>query len=72
MRYIRRLVRNGNSLHVSMHPRMVDWLQWRPGDQFVVEATLDREVRIRRVRPEDLAAPIQPLTLDAAVPGAGK
>jgi len=72
MRYVRRLVRNGNSLHVSLHPRMVDWLQWRPGDQFVVEATLDREVRIRRVRAEDLAAPMQPFTLDSAVPGAGK
>ena len=72
MRFVRRLVRNGNSMHVSLDPRLIAWLQWSPQQELIVEATLDREVRIRPRRVEDPTAPGIPMTLDLTVPGSGR
>jgi len=72
MKFTRRLVRHGNSLHVSLHPNMIQWLQWHAGQPLVIEATIDREVRIRLPRADDLEAPIQPMTLDLATPGSSR
>ena len=72
MRFVRRLVKNGNSFHVSLDPRMLAWLQWSPQEELVVEAPLDREVRIRRRQVESIGVPVQPMTLDLSVPGSGR
>ncbi|MGH9411322.1 MAG: hypothetical protein ACRD1V_17950 [Vicinamibacterales bacterium] len=56
MRELRRISRHGNSLHVSMAPRMIDYLRLRPGDLVVVEVTLRGTLEIRRAVPEDMNA----------------
>lgn len=72
MRFLRRLVRHGNSMHVSFPPEMLRWLQWDPQQGLIVEATLDREVRVRLARADDLSVPMQPITIDTVIPGAGR
>ena len=69
MRFLRRLVRHGNSMHVSFPPQLINWLQWDSRRGLIVEATLDREVRVRLARPEDLDAAQMPMTLDNSTPG---
>lgn len=69
MKFIRRLVRNGKSMHVSLHPRLIDHLRWRMGDGLVVELTLRDEVLVRRATAADMNASIQPMTIDLAPPG---
>lgn len=70
MRFLRRLVRHGNSMHVSFPPEMIRWLQWNPQQGLVVEAQLDRTVVVRPARPDDMSVPQQPMTLDTVIPGA--
>lgn len=69
MRFVRRLSRNGNSMTVSLDPRLIAWLQWTPQQELVVEATLDRKVLISLRRPEEINAPGLPMTLDLTAPG---
>lgn len=57
-------------MHVSFPPQMIDWLQWTPQHGLIVEVTLEREVRVRLARSEDLSVPMQPITLDNSTPGA--
>lgn len=57
MKYQNKLVRNGNSTGVSIPRRMLEWLQWTPGQPIIVEANMDKTVTIRLPRIEDLATP---------------
>jgi antitoxin component of MazEF toxin-antitoxin module len=54
MKYQNKLVRNGNSTHVAIPRRLLDWLQWNCGQVVVVEANLDRSLTIRKPTVDDL------------------
>jgi antitoxin component of MazEF toxin-antitoxin module len=49
-----KLVRNGNSTHVALTKRVLEFLGWRCGDPVVVEVCVDRTVRVRRPTMDDL------------------
>jgi len=66
MKFLRRLVRNGASMHVCLHPRLIDHLRWRIGDGLIVELTQRDEVLVRRATAADMNATIQPMTIDFA------
>ena len=68
MKVLRRLVRNGSSTHVSIPPRVMDFLRWRLGDPLVVEVTERMTLEIRPPRIDDLRTPGQPMVLDARLP----
>ena len=73
MKFIRRLVRHGNSSHVSIPPQVIDHLRWRAGDGMAVIVTEHGTLEIRRAVAADLQnAQIPPMTMDMAVPGAGR
>jgi antitoxin component of MazEF toxin-antitoxin module len=54
MKYQNKLVRNGNSTHVAIPKKLLDWLQWNCGQSVIVEANLDRSLTIRRPTVDDL------------------
>lgn len=72
MKVIRRLVRHGNSSHVSLPPRVLEFLGWRPGDPLCVEITMRKTIEIRPPDVSDLRATTQPMTLDDSLPVAAK
>lgn len=58
---MRRIVRNGNSTHVSLPQQLLDRLRWRPGDVVIVEEVDVDRISVRRARVGDLMAPGLPL-----------
>jgi antitoxin component of MazEF toxin-antitoxin module len=53
MRGALRLVRNGNSTHVSIPKPVLEWLGWNPGELVWFEVREDRSITYRRPRTED-------------------
>jgi len=72
VKFLRRLVKNGNSFQVSIPPEMRQFLQWNTHMGLVVEATIERTVVIRPARPDDMSVPMQPMVLDPTIPGGGR
>lgn len=66
----RLIVRNGHSTHVSLPPKMLEYLRWRPGD-FVVLEVIDvnklvvRQATLSDLRAPGLPAPAQPELVEA-------
>lgn len=61
-----RLVRNGNSTHVSIPKPFLQWLQWRTGETVILVPNADRTVTIVRLGGEELAELRRARTADAA------
>jgi antitoxin component of MazEF toxin-antitoxin module len=55
MRRLQKLVRCGNSTHVTLSPQMTTWLGWLPGESVIVELTENKTVVIRRPSADDFA-----------------
>lgn len=68
----RNLVRNGNSTHVAIPPRVLEYLRWRAGDTLVVEVVDTDKLVIRMARVEDLRAPRLPEQIDANLQAVAK
>jgi antitoxin component of MazEF toxin-antitoxin module len=65
MRYIRQLVRNGNSTQVTMPKDLLLYLRWCCGDAVAVELTARGTVEVRRATPQDLVnTRLGPMTID--------
>jgi antitoxin component of MazEF toxin-antitoxin module len=54
MKFMNKLVRNGNSTAVTIPLRALEWLQWNAGQPVVVEILQDRSVLVRTPTPSDL------------------
>lgn len=67
MRYVQKLVRNGNTTHVAILRPVLLHLGWLPGSAVVVEVLEDKSLRIRALTLEDsLPKKTQPARMDAA------
>ena len=53
MRYVQKLVRNGNTTHVAILRPVLLHLGWLPGSAVVVEVQEDKTLRIRALNLED-------------------
>jgi antitoxin component of MazEF toxin-antitoxin module len=72
MKVIRKLARNGNAITVSIHPAVMKFCQWRPGDHVVMEVLSTDEVRLRRPQVRDMGAPIETSVIEGTLPVEGK
>lgn len=68
----RNLVRNGNSTHISMPPKMLAYLRWRAGDTLTIHVTDIDTIEVRLARVEDLRGPAVPEEIDANLQAAAK
>jgi antitoxin component of MazEF toxin-antitoxin module len=67
MRYIRQLVRNGNSTQLTMPKDLLLFLRWYCGDAMAVELTARGTVEIRRATAADLVnTKMAPMTVDSS------
>jgi antitoxin component of MazEF toxin-antitoxin module len=65
MKYIRQLVKNGNSTQVTLPKDLLLYLRWFCGDAIVVELTQRGTVEIRRATSLDVTnGRMGPMTLD--------
>jgi antitoxin component of MazEF toxin-antitoxin module len=64
MKFLRRIVRNGNSSQVSIPRNLMDYLRWREGDPIIVELTEDMAILVRTPNVTDLRSTPMPMTLD--------
>lgn len=66
---LRKLVLRGHSYHVSLHPKMIDYLRWKVTDTLAVEVIDLDTVMIRRAQGRDLsvAAPVS-MNVDLSEP----
>lgn len=55
MRFLQKLVRNGNSTGVSIPRSVLVHLGWLPGQQVIGEVLEDQSIRIRLPREQDFA-----------------
>ncbi len=69
MKSLRRIVRNGNSSHVSIPRDVLEYLRWRAGDPLIVEVTERMTLEVRPPNVTDLRSPGLPMTLEGAAPG---
>lgn len=68
VKFIRQLVRNGNSTQVTMPRDLLLFLRWQTGDGVVVELTERGSIEIRRVTPNDMTTERVPsMTLDRSL-----
>jgi antitoxin component of MazEF toxin-antitoxin module len=55
MRRLAKLVRNGNSVQVTISRPYLNYLGWAPGDDVITEILEDQSLRIRRPLTRDFA-----------------
>ena len=47
MRALVKLVRNGNSTQLTVPARILNWLDWLPGQQCVITVNEDKTIHVR-------------------------
>lgn len=55
MRYLQKLVRNGNSNQVTLPRQLMAWCDLIPAQPVIIEALEDKSIRIRAARENDFA-----------------
>lgn len=67
MKTLRRLARSGNSSHVVIERRLLDFMRWRPGDWLIVELTERGTLEVRPATGADLRA-VSPAPIREGLP----
>lgn len=69
MRFLQKIVRNGNASQVTLPKQLLAWTDLIPGQPVIIEALEDKSIRIRAVGSDELA-PRRPahIVLDGAPP----
>lgn len=55
MRWLQKLVRNGNSTQITIPRQLLGHLGWLPGEPVIVEVLEDKTVALRRPQESDFA-----------------
>ena len=66
MKVLHRLVKNGNSVQVSMPQKMLRHLEWRAGTVIIVELTACGTIEIRKPTMADLHSATMPQSFELA------
>lgn len=69
MRYVQKIVRNGNSAQVTLPRHLMAWCELILGQAVIVETLEDKSIRIRALRENDLMPAHPPrIVVDAEPP----